>query len=90
MNVWTPFLRANSYLLLQSTIDAPIPGRPEDPTLILDLQLEGSWSYAEMLASEEFHNILTQKTWIQFDILVAFDKADMLIDQTIQRIESKL
>ncbi len=90
LNVWTPFLRANSYLPLQSTIDAPVPGRPEDPIFVIDLQLEGTWSYAEMVASKEFHNILAQKSWIQFDILVAFDKADVLIDQTIQRIESKL
>ncbi len=90
LNVWTPFLRANSYLPLQSSIGTPVPGRPEDPTFANDLQLEGSWSYAEMVASEEFHNILTQKSWIQFDILAAFDKADVLIDQTIQRIESKL
>lgn len=85
-----PFLRANIYLPLQSTIDNPRPGRPQDPTLVIDLQLEGTWSYAEMVASKEFHNILAQKSWIQFDILVAFDKADVLIDQTIQRIESRL
>ena len=90
LNVWTPFLRANSYLPLQSTIDTPVPGRPEDPNLVVDLQLEGTWSYAEMIASKEFHNILAQKSWIQFDILVVFDKADVLIDQTIQRIESRL
>ncbi len=90
LNVWTPFLRANSYLPLQSTVDTPVPGLPEEPTLVIDLQLEGTWSYAEMFASKEFHNILAQKSWIQFDILVAFDKADVLIDQTIQRIESRL
>ncbi len=90
LNVWTPFLRANSYLPLQSQIGTRMPGRPDEPTFANDLQLEGSWSFAEMVASEEFHNILTQKSWIQFDILVAFDKADVLIDQTIQRIESKL
>ena len=90
LNVWTPFLRANSYLPLRSTKDAQRPGRPEDPIFVTDLQLEGTWSYAEMVASKEFHNILAQKSWIQFDILVAFDKADVLIDQTIQRIESKL
>ena len=90
LNVWTPFLRANSYLPLQSPIGTRMPGRPDEPMFAIDLQLEGSWSYAEMVASEEFHNILTQKSWIQFDILAAFDKADVLIDQTIQRIESKL
>ncbi len=90
LNVWTPFLRANSYLPLQSTIDSPVPGRPEEPTFVIDLQLEGTWSYAEMLASKEFHNILAQKLWIQFDILVAFAKADVLIDQTIQSIEGSL
>jgi hypothetical protein len=90
LNVWTPFLRANSYLPLQSTTDTPVPGRPEEPTLLIDLQLEGTWSYAEMVASKEFHNILAQKLWIQFDILVAFAKANVLIDQTIQRIESSL
>jgi len=90
LNVWTPFLRENSYLPLQSTIATRRPGRPEDPTFVIDLQLEGTWSYAEMVASKEFHNILAQKSWIQFDILVAFDKADVLIDQTIQRIESRL
>ena len=90
LDVWTPFLRENSYLPQQSTVEAQRPGWPESSTYVLDLELEGTWSYADMASNEEFHNILVQKSWIQFDVLAAFDNVDVLLDQTIQRIESRL
>jgi hypothetical protein len=43
-----------------------------------------------MVAKDEFHNILTQKTWIQFDILTVLEEADVLLDQMIARVESNL
>jgi hypothetical protein len=87
-NVWTPFLRANSYLPQQSTLGASMPGIPNARAFEIDLKIKDRRSYANMVVNEEFHNILAQKSWIQFDILEAFDKADALLDQMIQHIES--
>lgn len=90
LSVWAPFLRANSYLPQQAMIVAQMPGLTDAPSFVLDLELEGTRGYADMVANEEFHNILTRKSWIQFDILDAFDDADVILDQTIQRIESRM
>jgi hypothetical protein len=86
----TPFLRANSYLPQQATIGASMPGTRNTKPFVIDLEIKDRRSYAEMVAEEEFHNILTQKSYIQFDMLEAFDKADALLDQMIQHIESSL
>lgn len=89
-NVMTPFLRANSYLPQQATVASSRPGDPDASPFELDLKIEGTRSHSEMLANEEFHNILAQKSWIQFDVLESFDEADALLDQMIQKIESSL
>ena len=67
-----------------------MPGDPDARPFVIDIEIKDARSYADMLAKEEFHNILFQKTWIQFDVLVALDRADALLDQMIQHIESKL
>jgi hypothetical protein len=90
LNVWMPFLRTNSNLLQMAAAGTTMPGRPVDITAAIDLHLEGTWSHSDMVANKEFHNILVQKSWIQFDILRAFDEADVLLDETILLIESRL
>ncbi len=67
-----------------------MPGRPMDITAVIDLQLEGTWSHSDMVANKEFHNILVQKWWIQFDILGSFDVTEVLLDETILLIENRL
>lgn len=89
-NVLTPFLRSNSYLPQLATIGASKPGDPDARPFLIDLEIEVTQGYSELVANEEFHNILAQKSWIQFDILDAFDKAEALLDQMIQLTESSL
>jgi hypothetical protein len=67
-----------------------MPGRPEVISALIDLKLKGDWSHLDMVATEEFHNMLVQKWWIQFDVLNAFDEAEEILDQTIRRIETRL
>ncbi len=90
LNVWMPFLRANGYLPQITMIDAPKPGRPSEQSAVIDLQLESTRSHSNMVAKEEFHNLLVQKWWIQADILGEFDATVARIDQTIQQIKSVL
>jgi BMFP domain-containing protein YqiC len=90
LNVFMPFLRENGYLPKLATLGTPMPGRPEVISALIDLKLEGNWSHLDMVATEEFHNILVQKWWIQFDVLIAFKDVEEILDQTIQRIESRL
>jgi hypothetical protein len=89
-NVLTPFLRANSYLPQQATLNAFMPGNPGARPFVIELEIKDVRSYEEMVAKDEFHNILTQKTWIQFDILTVLEEADVLLDQMIARVESNL
>ena len=90
LNVLMPFYRANSYLPMMATSGTEMPGRPEIISAVIDLQLDGTWSNSDMLENEEFHNILVQKWWIQFDILFAFDETEALLDETIEQIKSRL
>ena len=90
LNVLMPFYRANSYLPQMAALGTKMPGRPEIISAVIDLQLDGTWSNSDMLANEEFHNILVQKWWIQFDILIAFDETEALLDETIEQIKSRL
>ena len=90
LNVWMPHLRANGYLPQITIIDAPMPGHSEVRFAVIDLSLETAWSHSSMIASEEFHNVLVQKWWIQYDILIGFDDIESLLDQTIQRIQFML
>ena len=71
-------------------IGASRPGDPNAQPFVIDLEIEDTRSYADMIENEEFHNILAQKSWIHFDVLVAFDTADALLDQMIEHIESSL
>jgi len=87
LNVLMPFLRKNSYLPRMATLGTPMPGQSEVVSALIDLQIDESRSYAEMIAMEEFHNILVQKWWIQFDMLNAIEETESLIDQTIHQIE---
>jgi hypothetical protein len=90
LNVWMPFLRANGYLPQITIIDAPMPGHPEVRAAVIDIPLETTWSHSSMIKKDEFHNVLVQKWWIQYDILIAFDNIESLLDQTIQRIQHML
>ncbi len=90
LNVLMPFLRGNAYLPKMATLGTPMPGRPEVISALIDLKLEGNWSHLDMVTTEEFHNILVQKWWIQFDVLIAFENVEEILDQTIQRIETRL
>jgi hypothetical protein len=89
-NVFMPFLRGNGYLPKMTTLGTPMPGFPEVNSALIDWKLEGNWSHLDMVATEEFHNILVQKWWIQFDVLIAFEDVEEILDQTIQRIETRL
>jgi hypothetical protein len=90
LNVFMPFLRGNGYLPKLATLGTPMPTRPEVISALIDWKLEGNWSHLDMVATEEFHNILVQKWWIQFDVLIAFEDVEEILDQTIQRIETRL
>jgi hypothetical protein len=90
LNVWTPYLRVNANLPRLAAIVAPKPGRPSDRTPDSTMQLTGTRNHSAMVADEKFHNILVQKSWIQFDILAAFDATLALLDQTIQQVKSVL
>ncbi len=90
LNVWMPYLRANGYLPQITIIDAPMPGHSEIRSAVIDLSLETTRSHSSMITSDEFHNVLVQKWWIQYDILIAFDDIESLLDQTIQRIQLML
>lgn len=92
LNVWKPFLRANGYLLQLASYNSSMPGRPEPVSMItdFDLQIETYRSHSTMIASDKFKNILVEKSTIQFDILYAFNEAEVLIEQTIQKIKSSL
>jgi hypothetical protein len=43
-----------------------------------------------MISTTEFQNILVQKYWIQDDMLLAYERADNLLSETISQIESRL
>jgi len=90
LNVLMPYLRTYAYLPKLASSGTPMPGRPEIVSALIDLKLERNWSHLDMVAEEEFHNILVQKWWIQFDVLNAFEEAERILDQTIQRIETRL
>jgi hypothetical protein len=90
LNVLMPYLRTNAYLPKLASLGTAMPGRPEVISALIDLKLKGDWSHLDLVATEEFHNILVQKWWIQFDVLNAFDEAEEILDQTIRRIETGL
>ena len=90
LNVWSPFLRENGYLLQLAAYNSSMPGRPDTISMVTNLQIETYRSHSTMIASDEFQNTLVQKSGIQFDILYAFDEVEVLLDQTIQKIESNL
>jgi len=90
LNVWMPYLRANGYLPQISNIAAPMPGRPEIQWGSLDLALKTTKSHAAMITTDEFQNLLVQKSWIQFDILNGLDEIESRLDHTIQLIQEML
>lgn len=90
LNVWMPYLRANGYLPQISNMDASMPGHPENRWISLDLALQRTKSHAAMIATDEFQNLLVQKSWIQFDILNGFDEMEARLDHTMQLIQEML
>ena len=89
-NVLMPFLRGNSYLPQQATVVASIPGGADIPPFAIDLEIKDVRTYEEIMANEEFHNILAHKSWIQSDILIVLDEAEALIDQMMEHIQRGL
>lgn len=90
LNVWTPYLRANAYLPEMATRYSRMPGREKVISATLDLEVIRSTDYLALVATPEFHNLLVQKYWIQFDILIVFDEIDLRLDETIAMIEEEL
>ncbi len=88
--VMMPYLREHGYLPEISAVSAPKPGSSEEESTLIELELERDFDHAAMVATPEFQNILVQKYWIQDDMLRAFDRAETLLDATIDRIESNL
>lgn len=90
LNVMNPYLRTNGSLLNLSTIGTMKPGSSGEKSTLIDLELVVDTDHSAMVSTPEFRNILVQKYWIQDDMLRAFDRADALLSETIERIESKL
>jgi len=89
-NVLLPYLRQNGSLLSVSTIATAKPGSGDEESTGIDLDFVGNSDNSVMVSTPEFQNILVQKYWIQDDMLVAFERAESLLDKTISHIESKL
>ena len=70
-NVWMPYLRANGYLPKITTFDAQKPGRPKENSVVIDLTIQGGRSHLDMIRSENFHNVLVQKSWINSIFLLS-------------------
>ncbi len=88
--VWMPFLRENAYLAQITVLDAHMPGRPGIPADTIDLKIEETRKHSDMIASDEFQNLLVTKHWIQSDILSTFAATEELLDSTIEQIEAQL
>jgi hypothetical protein len=89
-NVILPYLRQNGSLLSISTIATAKPGSSDEGSTLIDLDFNGNSDHLAMISTTEFQNILTQKYWIQDDMLLAFERAESLLDETISHIKSKL
>lgn len=81
--VLTPYLRANARLPLLATEASVRPGQSQIIFPKIETDIDGEFKVTQLLASEEFQNILMQKTWIQFDILRQIDEIEILLDRTI-------
>jgi hypothetical protein len=90
LNVILPYLRQNGSLLSISTIATAKPGSSDEESTLIDLEFDGNADHSVMISTPEFLNILTQKYWIQDDMLLAFERAESLLNETISHIESKL
>jgi hypothetical protein len=90
LNVILPYLRQNGSLLSISTIATAKPGSSDEESTLIDLDFDGNSDHSAMISTPEFQNILTQKYWIQDDMLLAFERAESLLAETISHIESKL
>ena len=90
LTVMMPYLRSNGYLPRISTLATPKPGSEGEESTLIDLDVESDVDHVSMVSTVEFQNILIQKYWIQDDMLRAFDRADEMLDATIERIEGNL
>jgi len=89
-NVLLPYLRENGYLLNISTIATVKPGSSDEESTLIDIEFVAETDHSAMISTTEFQNILVQKSWIQDDMLQAFERADNLLSETISQIENKL
>ena len=90
LNVMMPYLRSNGHLLTISSISTSKPGTSDEESTLIDVEFEADTNHSLMISTPEFQNILVQKYWIQDDMLQAFERADALLHETINSIESKL
>jgi len=90
LNVILPYLRQNGSLLDISTIATAKPGSSDEESTLIDLDFVGKSDHSVMISTPEFQNILVQKYWIQDDMLLAFERAESLLNETISHIESRL
>ncbi|MGI9223284.1 MAG: hypothetical protein ACR2QX_02315 [Woeseiaceae bacterium] len=89
-DVWMPYLRKHGYLPQLSVIDAPMPSRTDVYGAIIDMPLSKSISHTGMLHDREFQNLLAQKWWIQYDILIWFERTLEMLDETILQIREAM
>ena len=88
--VLAPYLRANTRLPLLAAEDSARPGQTQTvfPKIAIDM-IVGT-ELTQLLDSNQFQNILMQKSWIQFDILRRIDEVEILLDQTIAQLNDEL
>ena len=88
--VWLSYFQENGYLPKLAILDVPMPGRPSQRNDPIDLELATSTKHSEMIASEEFHNLLVRKYWVHIDMVHVYEAAIAALDRTNDRIAMQL
>ncbi len=89
-NVITPFLRANANLPQLASEGSVRPGQDQIVFPKIDADITSKSTFHQLIANEEYQNILMQKTWIQFDILQEIERIDLLLDKTITLLNNEM
>lgn len=88
--VLTPYLRENTRLPLLATEDSVRPGQTQTIFPKIETDMIADPELTQLLGSNQFQNILMQKTWIQFDILLTIEEVELLLDKTISLLNDEL
>lgn len=89
-DLWAPFLRKNGLVPQLSEIDAPSPGRPGIMNPVAGLAVTDWKTMSSIIASEELHNLLSQKLWVQTDIIRQYESAISELEQITELIRLEL